>query len=36
MTAKAIIRLMIIEVAASFLIVFGYMFAMWYFTGLDG
>jgi hypothetical protein len=32
MTAKAIIRLMIIEVAASFLLVFGGMCATWYFV----
>jgi hypothetical protein len=36
MKAKTLIIIMIIEVAASFLLVFGYMFAMWYFTGLDG
>ena len=35
MTAKALI-LVTIEVAASFLLVFGYMFAMWALTGLDG
>jgi hypothetical protein len=35
MTAKAIICVMIIKAAARFLIVFGYMFAMWYFSGLD-
>jgi hypothetical protein len=36
MTVKAIIRLMIIEGASSFLIVFATCSAMWYFTGLDG
>ncbi len=36
MTAKALILLVTIEVAASFILVFGYMFAMWALTGLDG
>jgi hypothetical protein len=36
MTAKALILLVTIEVVVSFLLVFGYMFAMWALTGLDG